>query len=632
MNKKWDVIVIGAGHAGCEAALAAARMKQQTLLLTMTVDNIAQMSCNPAIGGVAKGHIVKEIDALGGIMGYIADETGIQFRTLNTRKGAAVQATRCQSDMIAYKIKMKNILEAEENLTIQQAEVNELLWEENRVIGARTSLGEEIHCGAVVITTGTFLNGLIHIGDQRFEAGRAWEFPSKTLSEHIQDRGVLMGRLKTGTTPRLNRHTINFDVLEEQPGEVPIPKFSFWPSETPLRQVPCHITYTNPRSHEIIRENLDRSAMYSGQIESVGPRYCPSIEDKVVKFPDKDRHQIFLEPTSLDSVEYYPNGMSTSMPLDVQVKFMRSIEGLENVEIIRPGYAIEYDFAYPHQLKSSLELKDFENLFLGGQINGTTGYEEAAAQGLMAGINAALKIQGKESFILKRHESYIGVLIDDLISKGTTEPYRMFTSRAEYRLMLREDNADQRLSQKGYDIGLLTAEKYQMFQEKNERIGELGKYLKENYVYPSEDLNRALEDGDVKPLKHRLTLENFLKGANSSLGILEKLDLEGLDVEELKNWNSIVKKFVETEIRYAGYVKRQESQLKQYLKIEAVQIPNEIDYDVIGGLSNEVLEKLKHHRPQTLGQASKISGVTPAAVSIIMVYLRNQAKLRKKAG
>jgi len=490
LQSSFDVIVIGGGHAGCEAAHAAATMGLQTLLLTMAVDSIAQMSCNPAIGGVAKGHLVKEIDALGGLMGQIADETGIQFRTLNTKKGSAVQATRCQSDMMLYKIAMRKRLENTKNLFIQQREAISILWKGNQVRGICTQFSEEITCKALVVTTGTFLNGLIHIGKNTFPAGRAWEFPSHQFSEHLKNKGLEIGRLKTGTTPRLNKHTIDFSKLEAQPGDTPTPYFSFWGIKNNLPQVPCHITYTKKETHEIIRENLSLSALYGGQITSVGPRYCPSIEDKVVKFPEKERHQIFLEPTALDSVEIYPNGVSTSMPLAVQEKFIRSIPGLEKVEIVRPGYAIEYDFLYPHQLKLNLESKDFSNLFFAGQINGTTGYEEAAAQGLLAGINAALKTKEQEPLELLRNESYIGVLIDDLIVKSTEEPYRMFTSRAEYRLLLREDNADQRLCAIGHKIGLLSPEHFQSFLKKQEKIEDLKTYLKKTQLKKTPSLEK----------------------------------------------------------------------------------------------------------------------------------------------
>jgi tRNA uridine 5-carboxymethylaminomethyl modification enzyme len=623
MNQNWDVIVVGAGHAGTEAALAAAKLNQKTLLITMTVDNIGAMSCNPAIGGLAKGHLVKEIDALGGVMGIAADETAIQFRILNSKKGPAVQATRCQSDMIAYKNYIRNVLEHQENLSIIQAEVTELIIKSNRICGIKTNIGESINAKAVVLTTGTFLNGTIHIGHNQFPAGRAWEFPAEKLSEQLKSLGLKIGRLKTGTTPRLDGRTINFDKLEPQPGDEEIRKFSFWPSEIKMAQVPCYITYTNQNTHQVIMDNIKKSAMYSGAITGVGARYCPSIEDKVSRFPDKDRHQVFIEPTSLKSYEYYPNGISTSLPLDVQIQYLRSMEGLENVDVVRAGYAIEYDYVIPTQLKSTLELKDINGLYCGGQINGTSGYEEAAAQGLMAGINAALKIKSKEPLILLRNEAYTGVLLDDLVSKGTEEPYRMFTSRAEYRLILREDNADQRLSQKGYDIGLLDEDKYQLFTEKNDQISSLSEFVQNTKVKPDMNINHLLENHQAQTIENRITVQNILKKPNVTLQLLETVESQE-DLLPIKNWNTIVKKHVETEIKYEGYIKRQESQMKRYLKIEAIRIPDLFDYDSINGLSTEVVQKLKSHRPQTLGQASKISGVTPAAITILMVAFQKR--------
>ena len=621
----WDVIVVGGGHAGCDAALAAARLGCKTLLLTMTVDSIAAMSCNPAIGGLAKGHLVKEIDALGGTMGIVADETGIQFRILNRKKGPAVQGTRCQSDMIVYKNRMRTILEHTENLHICQAEVTELLWEGDQVTGVKTNLGESIASRTVILTTGTFLNGLIHIGHQQFPAGRAWEFPSSLLSEHLKERGFRIGRLKTGTTPRLDARTIDFDVLESQPGDADNPRFSFWNVENRMPQVACHITYTNHRTHEIIQENIRKSAMYSGAITGIGARYCPSIEDKVNKFPDRERHQAFLEPTSLQSIEYYPNGMSTSLPTDVQVSYLQSMKGLERVKVIRPGYAIEYDFVIPTQLKSTLETKDARNLYCAGQINGTSGYEEAAAQGLIAGVNAALKIQEKEPFILLRNEAYIGVLIDDLISKGTEEPYRMFTSRAEYRLLLREDNADLRLCEKGYRLGLLEEDKYRQFEKKQEQINSLKAFVSHATVKPGDNTQASLNSIREVPLTHRIKAKELLKKPRVTMDLLREMDPTE-EMQDLENWNDTVKRYVETEIKYDGYVQRQEAQVQKYLKIESIQIPESLDLDAVGGLSTEVRQKLLAHRPQTLGQASKISGVTPAAITILMVAIQKMHK------
>lgn len=621
----WDVIVVGGGHAGCDGALAAARLGCKTLLLTMTVDSIAAMSCNPAIGGLAKGHLVKEIDALGGTMGIVADETGIQFRILNRKKGPAVQGTRCQSDMIVYKNRMRTILEHTENLHIRQAEVTELLWEGEQVTGVKTNLGESIGSRTVILTTGTFLNGLIHIGHQQFPAGRAWEFPSSLLSEHLKERGFRIGRLKTGTTPRLDARTIDFDVLESQPGDADNPRFSFWNVENRMPQVACHITYTNHRTHEIIQENIRKSAMYSGAITGIGARYCPSIEDKVNKFPDRERHQAFLEPTSLQSIEYYPNGMSTSLPTDVQVSYLQSMKGLERVKVIRPGYAIEYDFVIPTQLKSTLETKDARNLYCAGQINGTSGYEEAAAQGLIAGVNAALKIQEKEPFILLRNEAYIGVLIDDLISKGTEEPYRMFTSRAEYRLLLREDNADLRLCEKGYRLGLLEEDKYRQFEKKQEQINTLNAFVSHATVKPGDNTQASLNSIREVPLTHRIKAKELLKKPRVTMDLLREMDPTE-EMQDLENWNDTVKRYVETEIKYDGYVQRQEAQVQKYLKIESIQIPESLDLDAVGGLSTEVRQKLLAHRPQTLGQASKISGITPAAITILMVAIQKMHK------
>ena len=555
----------------------------------------------------------------------MADETGIQFRILNRKKGAAVQATRCQSDMIAYKNYMRGMLERTENLTIRQAEVIALHREKASVKGVETNLGETIFAKTVVLTTGTFLKGLIHIGHQQFPAGRAWEFPAEALSEHLKKPDFKTGRLKTGTTPRLDSRSINFEVLEKQPGDIDLPKFSFWDSQIRLRQVSCHITYTNVTTHEIIAANIKKSAMYSGAITGVGARYCPSIEDKVEKFPDRERHQVFLEPTGLQSFEYYPNGLSTSLPTDIQVAYLRSMKGLERVKVVRPGYAIEYDYIIPTQLKNTLEAKDTPNLYCAGQVNGTSGYEEAAAQGLMAGINAALKVKKKDPFILLRNESYIGVLLDDLISKGTDEPYRMFTSRAEYRLILREDNADQRLSEKGYRIGLLSEDRYRLFMEKNKQIESLGKFIKETYIYPRDKSDDISPVKEISFLPHKLTLRELLKKPDVNLKLIEELDdQDGLD--RLGEWNRVVKKHVETEIKYQGYIQRQEVQMRQYLKIESIQIPDPFDYSSVAGLSTEVIRKLTEHRPQTLGQASKISGVTPAAITILMVIFQKRHK------
>jgi len=612
----YDVIVVGAGHAGVEAAMAAAKMGVSVLLLTQTVDNIAAMSCNPAIGGLAKGHLVKEIDALGGSMGLVADQTAIQFRTLNSAKGPAVQATRCQSDMIAYKATMRGLVEHHPNLKVAQGEVTELLIEGRQVVGVKTRLEETLRARSVILTAGTFLNGLIHIGQQQFSAGRAWEFPSLALGEQLRSLGLKIGRLKTGTTPRLDSRTIDYAKLETQPGDSLVKPFSFWETSVPLTQVPCHITYTTRQTQEVIEANIHRSAMYSGAIKGTGPRYCPSIEDKVKKFPDKDRHQVFLEPTSLQSFEVYPNGMSTSLPLEVQVEFIRTLIGLENVDVVRPGYAIEYDYLNPTQLKNSLEHKDLEGFFCAGQINGTSGYEEAAAQGLIAGINGACRVLGKEAVIIGRNEGYIGVLIDDLVSKGTEEPYRMFTSRAEYRLLLRQDNADQRLSPLGRELGLLDDKKWSRFEEKITSVVQLTDFCKSHYVPkggPAEGPN----------LESRLKVESFLRHPEYNFGSLEPM-FQTPELEGLEQFPEAVKFFVQTEIKYEGYLKRQEAQVSSYLKIEAIQVPDHFDFEAVPGLSVEVQQKLGAARPQTLGQAAKISGVTPAAITLLMVAFKKR--------
>jgi len=612
----FDLIVVGGGHAGVEAAMASAKLGVKTLLLSQTVDNIGAMSCNPAIGGLAKGHLVKEIDALGGGMGLIADQTAIQFRTLNSAKGPAVQATRCQSDMIAYKAKMRQMVENHPGLKVAQGEVTELLIKDNRIVGVKTQLGETLNAKVVVLTAGTFLNGLIHIGQQQFSAGRAWEAPSLVLGEQLRSLGLKIGRLKTGTTPRLDARTINFKQLEIQPGDTPIKPFSFWETSVPLTQVPCHITFTTEKTQEVIEANLHKSAMYSGAIQGTGPRYCPSIEDKVKKFPDKDRHQVFLEPTSLQSFEVYPNGMSTSLPADVQVEFIRTLIGLEQVEVVRPGYAIEYDYLNPTQLKNSLEHKDIEGFFCAGQINGTSGYEEAAAQGLMAGINGARQVLDQDAVVIHRNEGYIGVLIDDLVSKGTEEPYRMFTSRAEYRLLLREDNADQRLSPLGRTLGLLDDEKWSRFEKKSQAVTELAEYCKTRFVPKG-----GPEDGPQ--LESRLKVEAFLKHPEYTFASLAPLERDG-EITGLDRFSTAEKFFVQTEIKYHGYLKRQEAQVNNYLKIEAIQVPEAFDFYHVQGLSIEVRQKLSDARPQTLGQAAKISGVTPAAITLLMVAFKKR--------
>ena len=620
--KKYDVMVVGGGHAGCEAALAAARMGAETLLLTMSEETIAQMSCNPAIGGLAKGHLVKEIDALGGEMGKAADASGIQFRVLNRSKGPATRGTRCQSEMGLYKKYMRSQLKKQCHLTIQTGTVKELLFQERQVMGVVSGEGVEYYSQTLILTTGTFLNGLIHRGEERIPAGRIGETPSTGITPSLAGKKLRMGRLKTGTPARLDRRTIEWQQTEIQWGDHPMSKFSFWDSEILLPQLPCHITYTNEKTHQVIRNNLERSAMYSGAIQGVGPRYCPSIEDKVVKFADKLRHQIFLEPMGLRDLKIYPNGLSTSMPAEVQEAFLKTIPGLEEVEIIQPGYAIEYDFILPHQLYPSLELKDISNLFLAGQINGTSGYEEAAAQGIMAGINAVLKVRKAAPFVLKRNDAYIGVLIDDLISKGTNEPYRMFTSRSEYRLLLREDNADQRLSEKGFRLGLLAKECFLQVEAKKKKIFQLSATLQACRITPTEVVNGELVACNEAKLKKETNALTLLKRPRLTIEKLRHFRF----LEESIPWcqyPSAVWKQVEIQTKYEGYILRQQQELKSFDQLESILLPETLHYEGIPGLSLEVIQKLQDYRPINLGQASRISGMTPAAISVLHIYLKN---------
>lgn len=623
--KAYDVIVIGGGHAGTEACLASARMGQKTLLLTHNIETLGQMSCNPAIGGIGKSHLVKEIDALGGVIALATDHAGIQFRVLNSRKGAAVRATRAQADRLLYKAYIRQTLENEPNLDIFQQSADDILVENGKVVAVVTQAGIEFPCGAVVLTSGTFLGGTIHIGLQNYKGGRAGDPPSIRLAERLRELKLPVGRLKTGTPPRIDARTVDFSKMQVQAGDTPLPVMSYMGDVSMHpRQINCYITHTNERTHDIIRSGLDRSPMYSGVIEGVGPRYCPSIEDKIHRFADKDSHQIFIEPEGLTTHELYPNGISTSLPFDIQLALVHSMQGLENAHILRAGYAIEYDYFDPQALHPTLETKAIENLFFAGQINGTTGYEEAGAQGLLAGLNAGLRTQGKQGFIPRRDEAYIGVLVDDLITNGTKEPYRMFTSRAEYRLMLREDNADQRLTEIGRNFGLIDDARWAKFNDKMENIAKETERLKGLWATPNNALGKAfIQNNPNEVLSKEINSLDLLKRPNITFADIAKITDSSVSED--------VGEQIEISVKYQGYIDRQAEEIEQMKRLENTPLPTDFDYSQVSGLSNEIVQKLSHIRPATLGQASRISGVTPAGVSLLAMTLKKMKKMGKVA-
>lgn len=628
---EFDVVVVGAGHAGCEAALACSRLGMKTIVFAINLDSVANMPCNPSIGGTAKGHLVRELDALGGEMGKCADKTLIQSKILNSAKGPAVYSLRAQIDRKRYQMEMKNVLECQKNLYLKQAEVTEILTDEyNNITGVRTHTNAEYRCKAVILTTGTYLKGKIIIGDISYSGGPDGMFPANRLSDSLREKGIELMRFKTGTPSRLNRNTIDFSKMEVQNGDDVITPFSFDDEKIEVEQVPCYLTYTNKKTHDIIRANLHRSPLYggSGLIKGIGPRYCPSIEDKVVRFADKERHQVFVEPMGTTTQEMYLQGMSSSLPEDVQEEMVRTLPGLENVHITRSAYAIEYDCIDPTQLKLSLEFKNIGGLFAAGQINGSSGYEEAAAQGIIAGINAAQKIKNKPPLILDRSEAYIGVLIDDLVTKGTREPYRMMTSRSEYRLLLRQDNADMRLTPKGYEIGLISKERYDRFIKKKERIENEIQRMQKTYISPSDEVNRFLSERSSTPIKSGISLAELLRRPEityEDLAVLDHDRPEYMKNNDKRGYDAIAQQ-VEISIKYEGYIKRQIMQVSQFKKLEKKQLPHDIDYNSIHGLRLEARQKLDKIRPDSLGQASRISGVSPADISVLLIYLEQMER------